>query len=117
SQEVGLGGRITADVMTRESLLHGGPASSRAKPGPATLRVMLLNEFFHPDAQGGTATATSNIARALHDGAHAEVTVIASRHAYRDPTIRYAPEENWRGIKIQRATAPNWLRKSTPVRL
>jgi len=80
------------------------------------LKLLLLNEFFYPDRQGGTATATANLARALHDSGIAEVSVLTGQHAYRE-NKRYAAKEDWRGIDIRRAPAPNWLRKRMLQRL
>lgn len=80
------------------------------------MRVLLLNEFFHPDNQGGTATATTNIATRLIRNHGAEVDVLTSRHAYRDERIAYSPEETYKGIRIFRVESPNHLRRSTGKR-
>lgn len=85
--------------------------------GLSALRVLLLNEFFYPDKQGGTATATANIAVALKQCEGVQVSVVTSTHAYRDPDLRYTKTENWDGIEIYRVGSPNWLRMSTLVRL
>ncbi|HEY0867760.1 MAG TPA: glycosyltransferase family 4 protein [Fimbriimonas sp.] len=77
------------------------------------LKVLLLNEFFYPDNQGGTATATSNIASRLHHRHQARVTAITGRFAYRDPNIRYPAKEQWDGIEIHRVPSPNWSRERT----
>lgn len=81
------------------------------------LRVLLLNEFFYPDNQGGTATATANIAQVLSREYGAKVDVITTHHAYRDPAIRYDRREEWGPISIHRVASPNWLRASTLKRL
>ena len=80
------------------------------------LRVLLFNEFFYPDNQGGTATATSNIASRLKHQHGADVTVITGPYAYRDPAITYPAFEDWDGIPIHRASSPNWSRERTAKR-
>jgi glycosyltransferase involved in cell wall biosynthesis len=80
------------------------------------LKVLLLNEFFYPDNQGGTATATSNIAARLRDQHDAKVTVITGRFAYRDPALLYGKRDSWDGIDIHRVASPNWSREKTPKR-
>src|SRR5688572_18830151 len=86
-------------------------------PTDRPLRVLLLNEFFYPDNQGGTATATSNIARKLVDNHGCEVTVVTGHTAYRDPNERYERFSLWHGIPIHRVASPNWIRKGTAQRL
>lgn len=80
------------------------------------LKVLLLNEFFYPDNQGGTGTATSDIAGRLTKTHGADVTVVTSRFAYRHPNDRYAPKDRWGTIDIHRVASPNWSREKPKKR-
>jgi glycosyltransferase involved in cell wall biosynthesis len=64
------------------------------------LKILLLNQTFQPDVVS-TAQHLTDLALALQARGH-EVTVIASRRAYDDPTRRFPKSEVWRGIKIER---------------
>lgn len=80
------------------------------------LRVLLLNEFFYPDNQGGTPTATWNIASRLVRNHGVQVDVITTITSYRDASVRFSREEVAHGVHIHRIASPNWLRKKTPIR-
>jgi glycosyltransferase involved in cell wall biosynthesis len=77
----------------------------------AHLRILLLNEFFYPDNQGGTATATTNIARRLVEGDQVHVDAITGLYGYRDPEQRFSHRESLDGIQIVRTGNPNWGRE------
>jgi glycosyltransferase involved in cell wall biosynthesis len=81
------------------------------------LNVLLLNEFFHPENQGGTATAAASIARSLKDDHGQNVTVITGLYGYRDPNLRFESFEDWQGVKIYRTGNPNWGRARASTRL
>jgi colanic acid biosynthesis glycosyl transferase WcaI len=64
------------------------------------LKILLLNQTFHPDVVS-TAQHLADLARALAGRGH-EVTVVTSRRAYDNPELRFAKSETWQGIKIVR---------------
>ncbi len=64
------------------------------------MRVLLLNQTFHPDVMA-TAQYLTDLARALAEAGH-EVTVISGRRAYDDPQKEFPGEESWNGIRIRR---------------
>ena len=74
------------------------------------MRVLLLNQTFYPDVVS-TAQHAADLAAGLADAGH-EVTVLASRHAYDDPSHRFPARERWRGVTILRAPCAG-LGKST----
>jgi glycosyltransferase involved in cell wall biosynthesis len=68
------------------------------------LKVVLLNQCFYPDVVA-TAQQAADLARELAGQGH-QVTVIASRRAYDDPSRHFSASEVWEGIRIERiATA------------
>ena len=81
------------------------------------LRVLLLNEFFYPDEFGGTATATTNIARHLADDHGCQVHVVCHHSSYRDPDVTYSAFEKMGNVSITRVACPNWLRENKIKRL
>ena len=64
------------------------------------VRVLLLNQVFHPDPQA-TSQYLSRLAEELVKRSH-EVTVLTGRRDYDDPGRRYPARETWRGVKIVR---------------
>jgi glycosyltransferase involved in cell wall biosynthesis len=64
------------------------------------VRVLLLNQVFHPDPQA-TGQYLGGLAEALVRRGH-EVTVLTSRRSYDDPERRYPGRQTWRGIEIIR---------------
>jgi colanic acid biosynthesis glycosyl transferase WcaI len=66
------------------------------------MRVLILNQAFYPDVVS-TAQHASDLARALAELGD-EVTVIASRRGYDDPSQRFARHEQWNGIHIHRVS-------------
>jgi glycosyltransferase involved in cell wall biosynthesis len=79
-------------------------------PEKRPLRLLFINEFFHPENQGGTPAATSRLARGLVDRHSMSVSVLTRDNAYRDPAIKYPASENWEGVDIHRISAPDWSR-------
>ena len=67
------------------------------------MRVLLLNQTFHPDVVA-TAQVLSDFAAGLVERGH-QVTAIASRRAYDNPAQRFPSRETWRGVDIRRLPA------------
>jgi glycosyltransferase involved in cell wall biosynthesis len=67
------------------------------------MRVLLLNQCFHPDVMA-TAQYLTDVAVELVERGH-QVTVLASRRGYDDPTQHFSGRESWRGIDIIRITS------------
>lgn len=68
------------------------------------MKVLLLNQCFHPD-HVATAQHLTDFALELVKSGH-HVTAVASSRGYDDPTKRYPVKENWRGIDIRRIWTP-----------
>ena len=66
------------------------------------LRILLLNQTFHPDLVA-TAYYSSQLAKELAGRGHA-VDVVTGRRAYDDPTRLYESHEEWEGVNIHRLT-------------
>ncbi|MBV8208151.1 MAG: glycosyltransferase family 4 protein [Acidobacteria bacterium] len=66
------------------------------------MRVLILNQAFYPDVVS-TAQHAADLGCALAQRGD-QVTVIASRRGYDDPSRRFSRTENWRGIRIVRIT-------------
>ena len=81
------------------------------------LKLMLLNEFFYPDSQGGSGSATAYFSRRLAQEYNVDITTVTSIYAYRDESVKYTKYEEWLGIKIHRVSAPNWGRLKSIKRL
>jgi glycosyltransferase involved in cell wall biosynthesis len=64
------------------------------------MRILLLNQAFHPDVVA-TAQYATDLALELAAAGH-EITVLSSRRAYDNPAGRYPARETWRGIRIVR---------------
>ena len=64
------------------------------------MKILLLNQAFHPDVVS-TGQYLAELALALVERGHA-VTVVTSRRAYDNPTVRFARRERWNGIEIIR---------------
>jgi colanic acid biosynthesis glycosyl transferase WcaI len=64
------------------------------------MRILLLNQCFYPDVVS-TAQHLTDVAIGLADRGH-QVTVLAARRGYDDPTQHFKPRETWRGIDIIR---------------
>lgn len=74
------------------------------------LKVLLLNQCFHPD-HVATAQILTDLACGLVNAGH-EVTVVASSRGYDNPKNRYPVSETWNGIKIRRIWTPGLGKKS-----
>ena len=68
------------------------------------MRVLLLNQCFHPD-HVATAQYLADLALALREAGH-EVTAVASSRGYDDPSTRYPARETWQGVEIHRIWTP-----------
>lgn len=64
------------------------------------MKILLLNQTFHPDV-ASTAQYASDLAATLAGRGH-EVTVVCSRRAYDNPAEEYARESTWRGVTVRR---------------
>ncbi|HLA09949.1 MAG TPA: glycosyltransferase family 4 protein [Pyrinomonadaceae bacterium] len=64
------------------------------------MRILLLNQCFHPDVMA-TAQQLTSLAVCLSERGH-DVTVITGNRGYDDPTVRFPKHEHWNGIEIQR---------------
>jgi len=67
------------------------------------LKILLLNQAFHPDV-ASTAQHATDLAVSLVENGH-EVTVVCSRRAYDNPQEQYSKREVWRGIQIRRISS------------
>lgn len=70
------------------------------------MRILLLNQTFHPDVVA-TAQVLSDFAVGLVERGH-HVTAFASRRAYDNPAMRFASRENWRGVEVHRLSATSF---------
>lgn len=64
------------------------------------MRILLINQCFHPDVVS-TAQHLTDVALSLVDRGH-RVTVIASRRGYDNPDLRFPANENWKGVRVIR---------------
>ena len=69
------------------------------------MRVLLLNQTFHPDV-AATAQQASDLAAHLVERGHS-VTVVCGRRAYDNQGEQYPKQEVWRGVVIRRISALN----------
>lgn len=67
------------------------------------MRILLLNQCFHPDV-ASTAQHLSDFGAGLAERGH-QVTAIASRRAYDRPEQRFPAAETWHGVDIRRLSA------------
>jgi len=74
------------------------------------LRILLLNQAFHPD-HVATALVLSDFALALVAAGH-EVTAVSSSRGYDAAAARYPAEEEWNGVTIRRIWTPGLGKKS-----
>ncbi len=64
------------------------------------MKVLLLNQCFWPDVVA-TAQQLTALSRGLRAAGH-EVTVIASRRGYDNPSLRFPQRVSWNGVEIAR---------------
>src|SRR5437016_638809 len=64
------------------------------------MKILLLNQAFHPDV-ASTAQHLTDLAEALVCDGH-DVSVVCSTRGYDNPKTRYPSFEVWKGIKIYR---------------
>ena len=64
------------------------------------MKILLLNQVFHPDVVS-TAQHLSGLAVALQALGH-EVTAVTGRRAYDEPDRTFPAQETWRGVRIIR---------------
>lgn len=79
------------------------------------MRVLLLNQCFHPD-HVATAQHLTDLAHELVKAGH-QVTVVASCRGYDDPSVHYPVRETWHGIDIRRIWTPGLGKKTKWRRL
>lgn len=82
---------------------------------PTNMRILLLNQCFHPD-HVSTAQHLTDLAVELARRGH-EVTAVASNRGYDDPTIRFPTHETWNGVTIRRIWTPGLGKKAKWRRL
>src|SRR2546430_13227746 len=91
-------------------------ARARTRRGPTArfpgnaMRVLLLNQCFHPDV-AATGQYASDLARSLVAAGH-KVTVLASSRAYDQPSKRFTKKEEWQGISILRLPCSGFGKKA-----
>ena len=74
------------------------------------LRILLLNQCFHPDHVSSSQHLT-DLALGLVAAGH-DVTAIAASRGYDNPALRYPVEEEWNGIHIRRIWTPGLGKKA-----
>lgn len=74
------------------------------------MRILLLNQCFHPD-HVSTAQHLTDLALGLTEAGH-EVTVVSSSRGYDKPEDRYPVHETWQGISIHRIWTPGLGKKA-----
>lgn len=74
------------------------------------MRILLLNQCFHPD-HVSTAQHLTDLAVALADAGH-QVTAVSASRGYDNPTERYPVRETWHGIDIRRIWTPGLGKKA-----
>lgn len=74
------------------------------------MKILLLNQCFHPD-HVATAQHLTDLALQLVASGH-QVTVVASSRGYDNPTQHYPVREKWRGIDIRRIWTPGLGKKA-----
>ncbi len=74
------------------------------------MRILLLNQCFHPD-HVSTAQHLTDLALGLAQAGH-DVTAVASSRGYDDPTKRFPTHETWQGITIHRIWTPGLGKRS-----
>jgi colanic acid biosynthesis glycosyl transferase WcaI len=74
------------------------------------MRVLLLNQCFHPDVVS-TAQHLTDLAVELVNQGH-EVTVVASSRGYDDPEKQFARREVWKGVTVRRIPCTGFGKKS-----
>ncbi len=79
------------------------------------MRILLLNQCFHPD-HVSTAQHLTDLAVALADAGH-QVTAVSASRGYDNPELRYPVRETWRGIDIRRIWTPGLGKKAKWRRL
>lgn len=67
------------------------------------MKVLLLNQAFWPDNVSSGQHA-ADLAEGLVRSGH-QVTVVTCRHAYDEPSLAFAAEEVWRGVRIVRVSS------------
>lgn len=80
-----------------------------AAPG-RRLRVLLLNQCFHPD-HVSSAQHLTDLAQGLAQAGHEVVAVAASR-GYDNPERRFPVRETWQGVEIHRIWTPGLGKKA-----
>jgi glycosyltransferase involved in cell wall biosynthesis len=74
------------------------------------MKILLINQSFNPDVVA-TGQYLSVVAAELAKRGH-EVTVLCSQRGYDDPTLEFAREEEWNGVRIRRVPNLNLGKKS-----
>ncbi len=64
------------------------------------MKILFLNQAFYPDVVSSAQHAADLAERLAADG-H-EVHAVAGARAYDNPSVTFAPEETWKGVRIHR---------------
>ena len=82
------------------------------------MRICIVNEFFYPDAAGGTGTVLSDLVRSLREmDAELDIDVVTSTNLYRQSCRNLPAFENWSGVGIHRLATPHPNGLPMPLRL
>src|SRR3569623_1902368 len=79
------------------------------------MRILLLNQCFHPD-HVSSAQQLTDLAAGLVAAGH-EVTAVAASRGYDNPDRRYPVDETWNGVRIRRIWTPGLGKKAKWRRL
>ena len=79
------------------------------------MRILLLNQCFHPD-HVSSAQHLTDLAAGLVAAGH-EVTAVAASRGYDNPDRRYPVDETWNGVRIRRIWTPGLGKKAKWRRL
>ena len=74
------------------------------------MRILFLNQTFHPDV-ASSAQHASDLAVRLASRGH-DVTVLCGRRAYDNPDESYPAREVWRGVQIRRISSFGFGKKA-----
>src|SRR3990167_8793931 len=79
------------------------------------MKILLINEAFHPDAAASAQQLTDLAVQIAEAGV--EVTVLTSRRSYAEKGKQYPAREKYRGIEIRRVRSPSLNRAGRKARM
>jgi putative colanic acid biosynthesis glycosyltransferase WcaI len=86
--------------------------TTMAAPRP---RLLVLYHFFHPDPVVSARIFSDLAVEQARRGW--DVTALTCNRAHGDAAARFAPEEEWNGVRIRRVFRPGWSQKKPVSRL